>query len=119
MRSRSRPLPREASGWNGSCSFHEYRAALGVRALRPACLGRERTMSPQSHSLDRLTPAPPQTTRRAVICWTAKLAAGALAAAIPVGRLAQTARAEEDANGDVVILSAAGARVSASPGSAS
>ena len=71
-------------------------------------------MSQQTHSRNRLTSAPSPTTRRAVVCWTAKLAAGALAAAIPAGRLAQTARADDD----VVILTAAGAQVSASPGSA-
>jgi hypothetical protein len=75
-------------------------------------------MSQQSHSHDRLIPAPSLTTRRAVVCWTAKIAAGALAAAIPAGRLAQTARADDDADGDVVILTAVGAQVSASPGSA-
>jgi len=75
-------------------------------------------MSQQSHSHDRLTPAPSQTTRRAAVCWTAKLAAGALVAAIPAARLALTARADDDADGDVVILSATGAQVSASPGSA-
>jgi hypothetical protein len=72
-------------------------------------------MDQQSHSRDRLIPAPSQTTRRAVVCWTAKLAAGALAAAVPAGRFVQTARADDD---DVVILSATGAQVSASPGSA-
>jgi hypothetical protein len=62
-------------------------------------------------------PASSQTTRRAVVCWTAKLAAGALAAAIPAGRFAQSARADDD--DDVVILTAvSGAEVSASPGSA-
>jgi hypothetical protein len=75
-------------------------------------------MSRQSHSPDRLIPAPSQTTRRAVVCLTAKLAAGALVAAIPASRLVQTARADDDTDGDVVILSAAGAQVSASPGSA-
>src|ERR687897_3283871 len=91
-----------------------YRAASGVRALRPASSGRERTMSQHTHSHGRLSPSPSLTTRRAVVCWTAKLAAGALAAAIPAGRLAQTAQADND----VVILTAAGAQVSASPGSA-
>jgi hypothetical protein len=71
-------------------------------------------MSQQTHSHDRLSPSPSLTTRRAVVCWTAKLAAGALVAAIPASRLAQTARADDD----VVILTAAGAQVSASPGSA-
>jgi uncharacterized membrane protein YgcG len=71
-------------------------------------------MSQQTHSHGRLSPSPSLTTRRAVVCWTAKLAAGALAAAIPASRLAQTARADDD----VVILTAAGAQVSASPGSA-
>src|ERR687897_560850 len=91
-----------------------YRAASGVRALRPASSGRERTMSQHTHSHGRLSPSPSLTTRRAVVCWTAKLAAGALVAAIPAGRLAQTAQADDD----VVILTAAGAQVSASPGSA-
>ncbi|HKG27814.1 MAG TPA: hypothetical protein VKB01_01665, partial [Thermomicrobiales bacterium] len=67
---------------------------------------------------ERLIQSPLPMTRRAVVCWTTKLAAGALAAALPVGRLAQTARADDDADGDVVILKAAGAQVSASPGSA-
>jgi len=59
---------------------------------------------------------PSQTSRRTVVGWTAKLAAGALAASIPAGHLAQIARADD---GDVVILSAAsGAEVSARPGSA-
>src|SRR5215208_2487074 len=98
--------------------FSSYWAALGVHARRPASSDRERTMSQHSHSDDGLVPAPSQTTRRAAISWTAKLAAGALVAAIPVGRLAQTARADDDADGDVVILKAAGAQVSASPGSA-
>jgi hypothetical protein len=75
-------------------------------------------MSQQPLSRDRLIPAPSQSTRRAVVCLTAKLAAGALIAAIPASRLAQTAWADDDADGDVVILSAAGAQVSASPGSA-
>jgi len=75
-------------------------------------------MSQQSHSPHGLIPAPSETTRRAVVCWTAKLAAGALAAAIPAGRLVQTALADDGADGDVVILTATGARVSASPGSA-
>ncbi len=75
-------------------------------------------MSQQTLSRDRLIPAPSQTTRRAVVCLTAKLAAGALVAAIPASRLAQTAWADDDAEGDMVILSAAGAQVSASPGSA-
>ena len=92
-----------------------YRAASGVRALRPASSGRERTMDQHGQSHDRLIPAPSQTTRRAVVGWTAKLAAGALAAAIPAGRFVQTARADDD---DVVILTAAGAQVSARPGSA-
>jgi hypothetical protein len=74
-------------------------------------------MDKHRHSYDRLVPTPSLTTRRAVICWTAKLAAGALAAAIPAGRFAQTALADDDAD-DVVILTAAGAQVSASPGSA-
>ncbi len=39
-------------------------------------------------------PVPAKTTRRAVVGWTAKLAAGALAAAIPAGHLVQTARAQ-------------------------
>jgi hypothetical protein len=75
-------------------------------------------MSQQSHSHDRLIPSPSLTTRRVVVCLTAKLAASAPAAAIPADRLAQTARADDDADGDVVILTAAGAQVSARPGSA-
>ncbi len=59
-------------------------------------------------------PVPARTTRRAVVGWTAKLAAGALAAAIPAGHLVQTARAQDDE----VILIAGGAQVSARPGSA-
>ena len=48
-------------------------------------------------SYDRPVPVVSMTTRRAVVGWTAKLAAGALVAAIPAGRLAQTARADDDA----------------------
>jgi hypothetical protein len=59
-------------------------------------------------------PVPAKTTRREVVSWTARLAAGALAAAIPAGHLVQTARAEDDE----VILIAGGAQVSARPGSA-
>src|SRR5215213_10260964 len=95
-----------------------YRAASGVRAVRPASSGRETTMVEHGQRHERLNPSPLPMTRRAVVCWTTKFAAGALAAAIPVGRLAQTARADDDADGDVVILKAAGAQVSASPGSA-
>ena len=69
----------------------------------------------QRHERPNTSPSP--MTRRAVVCWTTKLAAGALVAAIPVGHLVQTARADDDADGDVVILKAAGAQVSASPGS--
>jgi hypothetical protein len=60
-------------------------------------------------------PVPAKTTRRAVVGWTAKLAAGALAAAIPGGHLVQTARADDD---DVILIAAGGAQVSARPGSA-
>ena len=95
-----------------------YRAASGVRAVRPASSGRETTMVEHGQRHERLNPSPLPMTRRAVVCWTTKLAAGALAAAVPVGRLAQTALADDDADGDVVILKAAGAQVSASPGSA-
>src|SRR5215213_1263042 len=95
-----------------------YRAASGVRAVRPASSGRETTMVEHGQRHERLNPSPLPMTRRAVVCWTTKLAAGALAAAVPVGRLAQTARADDGADGDVVILKAAGAQVSASPGSA-
>ena len=70
----------------------------------------------QSH--DHPIPIAAMTSRRAVVGWTAKLAAGALAAAIPASHLTQSARADDDADGDVVILSAAGAQVSARPGSA-
>jgi hypothetical protein len=59
-------------------------------------------------------PISAKTSRRAVVGWTAKLAAGALAAAIPAGHLVQTARADDDE----VILIADGAQVSARPGSA-
>jgi len=55
-----------------------------------------------------------RTTRRALVGLTAKLAAGALAAAIPVGPLVQIARADDDE----VILIADGAQVSARPGTA-
>jgi hypothetical protein len=65
----------------------------------------------QSH--DRPIPVPAKSTRRAVVGWTAKLAAGALAAAIPTGYLVRTARADDE-----VILIADGAQVSARPGSA-
>src|SRR5215203_3300052 len=95
-----------------------YRAASGVRAVRPASSGRETTMVEHGLRHERLIQSPLPMTRRAVVCWTTKLAAGALVAAIPVGRLAQTARADDDADGDVVILKATGAQVSASPGSA-
>src|SRR5215212_10432545 len=68
------------------------------------------------HRHEPLIHVPSQTSRRTVVGWTAKLAAGALAASIPAGHLAQIARADD---GDVVILSAAsGAEVSARPGSA-
>ena len=60
-------------------------------------------------------PVPAKTTRRAVVGWTAKLAAGALAAAIPAGRLVQTARADDD---EVILIAAGGAQVSARPGTA-
>src|SRR5687767_15030073 len=94
-----------------------YRAASGVRAIRPASSDRENTMDKHHYRRDLLNPASSQTTRRAVPCWTARLAAGALAAAIPAGRFGQTARADDDE--DVVILTAAsGAQVSARPGSA-
>src|SRR4051812_32144953 len=66
----------------------------------------------QSHH--RPIPVQEKTTRRSVVGWTAKLAAGALAAAIPAGHLVQTARADDNE----VILIAAGAQVSARPGSA-
>ena len=76
-------------------------------------------MSQHGQSHERPIPEASPTTRRAVVCWTAKLTAGALVAAIPASRLAQTARADDtDGDGDVVILTAAGAQVSASPGSA-
>ena len=58
-------------------------------------------------------PVSAKATRRAVVGWTAKLAAGALAAAIPAGHLVQTARADDE-----VILIASGAQVNARPGSA-
>ena len=58
-------------------------------------------------------PVPAKTTRRAIVGWTAKLAAGALAAAIPANHLLQTAQADDE-----VILIADGAQVSARPGSA-
>lgn len=67
----------------------------------------------QSH--DGASPGASKTTRRAVMGWTAKLAAGALATAIPAGHFAQTVRAQDDE----VILIADGAQVSAGPGSAS
>jgi hypothetical protein len=93
-----------------------HRAASGVRAIRPASSARENTMDKHRYSRGRLNTAPSQTTRRAVVCWTAKLAAGALAAAVPARGFVQTARADDD---DVVILTAAsGAQVSARPGSA-
>jgi hypothetical protein len=74
-------------------------------------------MDKQRHSRDRLIPTPSQPTRRAVIRWTAKLAASSLVATIPAGHFVLTARADDD--DDIVILTAAsGAQVSASPGSA-
>jgi hypothetical protein len=66
----------------------------------------------QNHDLP--IPVPSKPTRRAVVGWTAKLAAGALVTTIPVGRLVETARAQDDE----VILIAGGAQVSARPGSA-
>ena len=65
---------------------------------------------------DGPSPGASTTTRRAVVGWTVKLAAGALATAIPVGHFAQTARAQDEDDG--VILIADGAQVSARPGSA-
>jgi hypothetical protein len=96
--------------------FSSYRAALGVRALGPASSCRETLMVHHGQRHEPLIHVPSQTSRRTVVGWTAKLAAGALAASIPAGHLAQIARADD---GDVVILSAAsGAEVSARPGSA-
>ena len=96
--------------------FSSYRAALGVRALGPASSRRETLMVHHGQRHEPLIHVPSQTSRRTVVGWTAKLAAGALAASIPAGHLAQIARADD---GDVVILSAAsGAEVSARPGSA-
>jgi len=96
--------------------FSSYRAALGIRALGPASSRRETLMVHHGQRHEPLIHVPSQTSRRTVVGWTAKLAAGALAASIPAGHLAQIARADD---GDVVILSAAsGAEISARPGSA-
>ena len=111
------PLAPRSEGVEQFMHISWYWAASGVRAIRPASSGRERIMDQQRYSRERLNPAPSPTTRRAVVSWTAKLAAGALVAAIPAGRFVQTALADDD--DDVVILTAgSGAQVSARPGSA-
>jgi hypothetical protein len=108
------PIPRRIERVEQFMLNSSYWAALGVRAIRPASSGRETTMVHHGQNHDRPIPVPSKTTRRTVFGWTAKFAAGALAAVIPTGYAMQTARADDDE----VILIAGGAQVSARPGSA-
>jgi hypothetical protein len=73
-------------------------------------------MVQHGQSYEGPSPVASKTTRRAVVGWTAKFAAGVLATAIPVGHFAQSAQAQDE-DGEVILIGN-GAQVSARPGSA-
>ena len=111
----SLPSLREASAWNGSCSFHGIGQRRESAHFAPRVQVERTTMVQHGQSHDRLIPAPATDDPPRGRLLDGQARRGRPGGRDPRGPLRADSAATDD---DVVILTAAGAQVSARPGSA-